>query len=241
MELFVLDTETTGNKGVPLWSASNRLLQLVTFHPKSGDWFIRYVNYTDDFYIPHDNGLIHNITLADLKNNGFPLEVVLTEWLDWMKARIVDNNVPLIVAHNAAFDRNVIRKALRHSELQMSFGKGAKRWSWRWFDSLLAFRVLYPKLPDFYEPKDKPYSLTTLTQHFLKIKTTKMHNAETDVKMLHQLFTEFIVPKLDEDWLKSSFLIAIEPELPSSSTFNVSFLPMTRHPLYYDGKNDCSL
>jgi DNA polymerase III epsilon subunit-like protein len=234
MEVFILDTETTGHKGVPIWNESNRLIQLVAYHPKSDEWFNRYINHGDDFYIPPNSGKIHNITMTDLKNNGLPLEDVLKDWVDWMKKHTLDK-VPLIVAHNAAFDRNVLRKAFRHSKFNASLGKGGSRWSWKWFDSLLAFRVLYPELSDLYEPKDKPYSLVTLCNHFLNITSSKFHNAEVDVKMLYKLYIEFLLPKLgniDE----SEFILPVEPILPASN-FNVSFLPVTRHPCYYDGNS----
>jgi DNA polymerase III epsilon subunit-like protein len=232
MEVFILDTETTGHKGVPIWHSSNRLIQLVTYHPKSNEWFNRYIYHGDDFYIPPNSGKIHNITMTDLKNNGLPLKTVLEEWITWMNSHLNDK-VPVIVAHNATFDRNVLRKAFRHSEFGESLGKGGSRWSWKWFDSLLAFRVLYPELSERYEPKDKPYSLVTLCQHFFGITSAKFHNAEVDVKMLYKLFNEMILPKIRS---MDDFILSIEPML-SSSNFNPSYLPITRHPCYYDGKS----
>ena len=189
--VFVFDTETTGQKGVPLWNDKNRVIQICAYHPHSGEMFMKLISYGPNFYIAPDNISIHKITPADLEASGEPPKEVLMGFLDFIEKN--KKGRPWMVAHSATFDHNVIRKML-YLILDRCYGRGGVELEWDLFCSLRFFRSEHPDLELITEPKDKPYALGSLCERFLGEKPEGLHNAAVDVKMLARLFLEIIVP-----------------------------------------------
>lgn len=202
--MFALDTETSGRPGIPLWHSQNRLLQVCIFHIESGDVFKHYVKYKDAFIIPPESTKIHGISNLTIESHGLDPERVLNDMLEWVKQRTKVGERPFIFAHNAEFDRNVLRVAIL-KYLGKEFGKGDREWNWDWFCTCLAARELLPEIDMEYEPKQKPFSLPNLCEHFFKERPSDLHNAVRDVQILTRLFKEVLLPRLPED--KSRFMI----------------------------------
>jgi DNA polymerase III epsilon subunit-like protein len=195
---FFLDTETTGQQGLPLWHPKNRLLQvaIVYVNGEKKEFFNRYVKYEDDFFIPEESTKIHKITNLTIQEHGLNPKQVLQEMLEWVQKR---SSKPEIYAHNAQFDRNVLRIAI-FRELGESYGEGGKEWSWKWYCTMKAARDLFPEIGKEYWPEDKPYSLGKLQSYFNEKGTLlkNLHNAMIDVQVLCELYLNAILPKVKD-------------------------------------------
>jgi DNA polymerase III epsilon subunit-like protein len=194
---YVLDTETSAQKGVPIWHPQNRLLQVCCYRAKDGAWFTRYINHGKDFYLHPGNVELHKIGVEQLQREGQSGAVVMRDLLDFL---FVEEEI-VIVAHNASFDLDVIMNALE-VELGRDFVL-ERQLKWHWFDTLTYFKLVHPDLGIIVEPSLRPYSLEKLCKRFLSKVSAHMHNAETDVSMLLTLFKDVVLPNLHAaDWGK---------------------------------------
>lgn len=188
---IVTDTETSGQSGLPIWHKDNRVIQIVSEHPQTGEVFKRLINYGPDFYLAPKNVNIHKIGILDLQNKGVPPEEALDEFLEFQNSHCGDE--PFWISHNATFDWNMIRIMLARYK-GISFGRGASEWRVKVFCTLLFFKTEFPDLQYLSKPEDRPYSLSKLYSHFFKEKKEDAHNALVDVQMLTRLFREIILP-----------------------------------------------
>ena len=192
--VFILDTETSGRHGIPLWHPLNRLLQICILDQGTGDIFKYYIKYSDGFFITPESTEIHGISNFTIESEGVAPGVVLTEMLEWVKKRS-PNGPPKVVAHNAQFDRNVLRVAL-FRELGLDFGKWGREWDWEWECSMQAARELLPDPGLELFPEEKPYSLGVLYNFYFHEKPQGLHNAVRDVQALSRLYSEIIALRL---------------------------------------------
>jgi DNA polymerase III epsilon subunit-like protein len=194
---LTIDTETSGQRGVPLWHPNHRLIQISCLCSETREWYKSLISYGDDFYLHPQNVDLHKIGMQDLIQMGKPGPDVMRGLVDF--ANKGDKKV-LLVAHNAPFDWAVIRFAIQR-ELGLQYGRGGKDLGWLCFDTLHWFRDNYPDLGLGMDPASRPYSLEKLCVHFLGIKPEGMHNADKDVEMLDMLFERVILPNL-VNWQK---------------------------------------
>ncbi len=195
--LFLIDTETTGDKGVPLCHKNSQILQICILHVTSDKWFRALSNPSDDLYIPPESVQKHRIGREELTQNGKKAKEVMLEMEKWVKMKS-NNKTPLMTAHNSLFDRTMVMKTW-YEQLGKSFGRDCKKHNWVWLDTLEAFRDKCPELTKKYHLKEMPFSLGTLMEHYLpEINMSTAHNAETDVKALKLLFIKILLPKLPE-------------------------------------------
>jgi DNA polymerase III epsilon subunit-like protein len=206
--VFILDTETSGRKGIPLWHPLNRLLQICILHEGSGDVFKHYIKYDDGFFITPESTKIHGISNATIEAEGIPPKVALTNMLEWVKERQPPTPPPEVIAHNASFDRNVLRVAM-HRYMGVDFGKWAKEWDWRWYCTVTAARELLPEPGLELFPNEQPYSLGVLYHFYFKETPAGLHNAIEDVKALSRVYNELILPKLTTPEIKEKYRIGV--------------------------------
>lgn len=204
--VFILDTETSGRVGIPLWHANNRLLQVCILHEESGDIFKHYIKYDDSFFVTPESTKIHGISNLTLASEGISPKVVLEKMLQWVTERCPPDDSPQVIAHNAHFDRDVLRIAI-FRELGLDFGRGGREWNWRWYCTILAARELLPDPGLELFPEEQPYSLGVLYNFYFNEKPDGLHNAVRDVQALRRLYNEIILPKLTTDELKEKFRV----------------------------------
>lgn len=208
---FFVDVETSGQKGMPIWNPKARVIQLSAYHPHTDTWYNRLVKYDDNFFVPAGSVAIHRISSLDLINGGFSPVEVMRGFLDFLEEKS-EGGDQILVAHNASFDRNMIRKMI-NQYLKLSYGRGAGDWKAVFFDTLVAFRTIHPELELYSKPSGQPYSLSSLARTFFgkAAMSGTFHNAETDVKTLYRLFMEKLLPKCPilqtSDWRNCKFFI----------------------------------
>ena len=202
---FILDTETSGRTGIPLWDPANRILQICILHTESDDVFKHYFKYDDGFVVTPESTNIHGISNLTLESEGVSPKIVLRRMLEWVAERSPD---PEVIAHNASFDRDVIRIALLR-ELDETFGIGGRELNWRWYCSVLAAREVLPEPGLEFFPAEKPYSLGVLYEFYFKEKLSGAHNAVVDVKGLWRLYRETILPKITTEEIKEKYRIGV--------------------------------
>lgn len=205
---FVFDTETSGQKGVPLWHPQNRLLQVAIVQLDTGEWFNRKVKWEDGHYLTPENVAVHKITQQDLQENGEPPEKVARELLDWINERAKDRKI-LMIAHNAGFDYETLRKFL-YTALHLSFGPSGADLNWAVFDTLPAVKDLHPELQVQYWPDERPHSLGKLATHFYELNTEGLHDAGRDVEVLCRIYKEKIKPRLTDCPTRTKYVLRLK-------------------------------
>ena len=193
--MFFLDTETSGRKGLALWHPKNRLLQVaIIWVGENVETFNRYIKYDDGFFIPEESTDIHNITNLTINSQGVPVKIALQDMLTWVGER---SQSPQIYAHNAEFDRNVLRIAL-FRELGLDYGREGKEWSWKWYCTLEASRDLLPEVGKEFWPEEKPYSLKQLCTYNKTTPPDDLHNAIRDTQVLKEFYLSVLQPKIKD-------------------------------------------
>ena len=208
-DIIIVDTETSGLKGVPIFHPNNRLIQISALHLNTGEKFNRYLSYGEDFIIPPGSIDIHHIKNETLKTQGIPAKDALIEFDKW-KNKFTKPRI--LVAHKASFDETIIRIAYIRE-----FGKKytALNFKEEWLCTLILFKKAYPNLEREIEPKDQPYSLGKLCYTFLNKTFKDMHNSDVDVKALSEMFKYAIEKELVSSTNYKQFLLP--PPLPRSS------------------------
>jgi DNA polymerase III epsilon subunit-like protein len=209
--VFILDTETSGRKGIPLWHPLNRLLQICILHEGSSDVFKHYIKYDDGFFITPESTKIHGISNSTIEAEGVSPKVALSNMLVWVKQRQSCSLPPEVIAHNASFDRNVLRVAM-HRFMGLDFGKWAEEWDWIWYCTVTAARELLPEPGLELFPNEQPYSLGVLYNFYFKETPAGLHNAVEDVKALSRVYNELILPKLTTPEIKEKYRIGTPPD-----------------------------
>lgn len=216
--IFVFDTETKGFQGIPLYHPLNELIQISVLDLHTHEKFRRYCKPDNPIIVP-ENYNIHKISPAILESSGIPTAQVLSELDQFLRKDGMEKQI-VLVAHNCSFDAFILMKEYllkcgkfhgfhRHSKLDFLF-----------LDSLGAMRTLFPELADQYWPKEKPYSMETLMEHFYpRVDINNTHNADFDVQILSCLFVNKIYPRLGSDWKTWPFFLNFSsiPAAPSNT------------------------
>lgn len=205
VSLFVIDTETTGTQGVPFWFKQNQIIQYAVLSLEELTWYDQFVNAfdsPDDLRIPLENIRKHHISKRMVLEHGIPLKEGLVESRKFKK-EAAKGKVIINIAHNAQFDYDMLMKSW-HEQCDRSFEEGCDQDEEYYFDTLLAFKTLYPEIGQQCLKSDGPYKLANIAKYFMpEVNMEAAHNASVDVYCLGSLFTNWIYPKLDkEDWTK---------------------------------------
>ena len=187
--IFVGDTETNGFIGIPPYK--QEILQICFYCISSNEWFT-YICDPGLKYISPESINCHRITLKTIQDNGKPSKLIFTDFLEWVNKNTLPNTTPLMMAHNARFDHDVLMKSL-----DLILKVREKKLSWKWYCTLEAVKRLYPEIQEEFFPNEKPHSLGTLMEYFFPNYniTGSTHNAQTDVMCLTKIIQEKLIPK----------------------------------------------
>lgn len=207
--MFILDTESSGYIGCPVFHPSHRIIQLSCICLLDQDRFNYYIKYKDGFKIPAASTEIHHITNAMIQEKGEYLEVVLKLFIDWILSKTYHQQTntyitPVFIAHCAKFDRDLLYKFL---STVFTCGKEGIDLGFVFIDSHELAVILFPEVRDnAYDPsyqndtlKGQPYKLQSLIKHFYGKILGEFHNSEFDCKCLAKLFMEKFLPKIWEE------------------------------------------
>ncbi len=197
--LFVCDTETTGQQGLPLFHKNNQILQIVICHLASQSWYKQICNPGDHIHITKTNTDCHKIGRFLIERFGIPLEDALMKFISFVNEKS-DGKQVVIVTHNASFDMFMVLKGFIEY-LRMYLGINSSNHKWLWLCSLESIRALHPELDRKFFPFERPYKLTHLMAHFFPdYNFTQAHNAQADVEALIMLLTDIILPELNRKY-----------------------------------------
>ena len=174
---IVFDLETTGFRGLPLFSEFNRIVQIcaidISDHTRVFNTFV----YPGG-KIPHFSSQIHNIYDKDIENAP-TIEDVLKQFetfFEFKKYKTVE-----LIAHNANwFDAPILRKEYRRAKRDFPSNV-------IFFDTLPFFRKQYPGL--------EKYNLSYLHKHFFYKEIENAHRADADVGALLKLYVNYVCDK----------------------------------------------
>lgn len=204
---FVVDTETSGYPGLPSFHHKHKLIQLAGFSILDRSVFNKYVKYPSPFKLLKQSTKIHNISPQTLENQGESLESVINDFFTWINNVCVQFSSsrpkkPLLIAHSAHFDRNMIYKCIH-----WDIGKDGINLDLNWICSLELARKFYPELKDnAFKPeynnslcKSQPYCLASLGKAFYGVVDGNFHDAVFDCKCLAKIFIERLLPHIWKD------------------------------------------
>ncbi len=224
-EIFLIDLETSGFKGMVVGHESNQIVQICGVHLRSGDVFESICKPWDEFKISPLSTAIHNIGQQQIDVEGRPRHFVMERFLVWVKTRTLPGKKVLMIAHNASFDRDVLYKSLPEDP-----GKGGALLGWHWYCTLEAVKRYFPEI--YWSRPDGPHKLMNLTRYFfptfLPKKGGTFHSAVFDCGCLRRIFIQKILPlemeKYGENWTESS--INLLSYVPPSGPLQVKMLTL---------------
>ncbi len=205
ISIFVIDTETTGTQGVPFWFKQSQIIQYAVLSLEDLSWYDRLVipfENHKDLHIPLENISKHHISRQMVLEQGTPLKQGLQESRQFKK-EIAKSKIIINVAHNAQFDYDMLMKSW-HEQCDRSFEEGCEQDEEYYFDTLAAFKDLYPEIGQECLRSQGPYKLSAIVKYFMpEANMEAAHNASVDVYALGSLFCNYLLPKLDPtDWTK---------------------------------------
>lgn len=209
---IVIDTETTGSAGIPTFHPKHQVVQICALHLGSKDTFMRYCRPSEGLQIPSNSTDIHKIGQMVVQTIGVSQQEAMVGLKEFVASHAEGRPV-VMIAHNAPFDQQMVTKTLE-SELREYSGINYKDHPWKWFDTLVAFRELYPEIDREHWPEERPYSLGSLMEKFHpQHEMEDAHNAMADVVALSMLFVCQLVPKLGQrPILESKYITTYEAE-----------------------------
>jgi len=168
-DYVVFDLETTGFRGMPLFSPYHRVLQIAAMRVSTGETFAAFVDAGFE-EVPAASTRIHGIAAEDLRG----AEGIARVW-ERLQAALSMTEKTVLVAHNAdGFDAPVLRKEV-----------GAVKY--RFFDTLPFLRRACPGL--------KSYALGAVFAHFNGgAPLDGAHRADADVQALAAVFRRAVLP-----------------------------------------------
>lgn len=176
---IVYDLETSGFRGMPMFSHYHKILQICAKCVNTGKTFVSFVNPHFRGNIPPYSTKIHNIRKSDVVN-AKPIDQVLRDLYDFFEFdKYVD--VELIAHNNDFFDKLIIMKEYKN------LGVDEVPTNVVFWDSLPWLRANYPSLTS--------YNLGNLYQHFYKENISNAHRADADVDALVRIYKDKIEPK----------------------------------------------
>lgn len=221
---IVLDTETTGAKGLNTWSKEHQVVQIACLHLQSRRTLCTYIKPPKGVVVPGRSTNIHKMGNEVLYAIGLDLKDGLLTLKDFVKEVSKPNDQVVIVAHNAMFDKLMITKSLA-SELDEQHGLNFVNHPWLWFDTLSAMRKLYSDIEKDVWPDEQPFKLDHLMKRFYPFLNLKhSHNAMIDVAATSLLFINQIRPRLNGSFLESRFFTICELNTPRGKSLRLKLI-----------------
>lgn len=156
------DTETTGIR-----PEVDHIIELAAYDPVEDRFFSELIH--PGCPIPPEATAIHQIT-DEMVANAPPFSEIGARFIEWCHGDVI-----LIAHNNDSFDLPFLKSSFQRNSLEMP--------SWRFLDSLKWSRRYRPDLPR--------HSLQFLREVY-GIAANQAHRALDDVKVLHQLFSQYI-------------------------------------------------
>lgn len=175
----VYDLETSGFRGMPMFSYYHKILQICAKSLETNKTFMEFANPHFRGIIPPQSTHVHKIFKADVVN-AKPIDQVLRqmyEFFEFEKYTVVE----LIAHNNEYFDKLIIMKEYKN------LGVDEVPANVVFWDTLPWLRANYQGL--------KSYRLEDLYQYFYKEKISNAHRADADVDALVRIYNEKIAPK----------------------------------------------
>ena len=177
---IIYDLETSGFRGMPMFSAYHKILQICAKCLDTGQVFSAFVNPQFRGNLPPHSTNIHNIAKADVVN-AQPIDIVLRDMYNFFK---FDDyvSVEMIAHNNDYFDKLIIMKEYKTLKTPEQVPNNVVFW-----DSLPWLRANYKGL--------ESYRLEDLYQYFYKVPIANAHRADADVDALARIYIDKIAPK----------------------------------------------
>lgn len=193
VEFFIIDTETTGCAGIPIWHPNNCMIQLSIRHLASGQEYQTFcIPSLENWGVPAESTLLHTITRSRVLNEGKPINLALKDFFSFIHTHNVHGKKVCLVAHNAPFDIQILFKECEFAQVKHDINNSL---DYIYYDTLEAFRSLYPEIGNNSSPSQRPYRLENLVSYFLrKTQLEKYHDASFDTLMLTKLFIHHLLP-----------------------------------------------
>ena len=212
-KVLIWDTETTGN------GRDQRLTQIAVLDPTSNEIFNRYVKVDGALFGPYCPNKEEMI--AKCASEGKDLGLVVQEFVAWINEKQRDASV-LLYAHNANFDRRVIKKAWKmlHSDQDPPPDPPWHAWtfacSYEFTNAKKVNAAIRPELQIPYKQR----SIKALTRAY-SIKTDKLHFADADCqaewKVIWNLFAERTGSSCNEEIYNSIISWGTQGEIPKNA------------------------
>lgn len=180
---ILYDLETSGFKGMPMFSDRHKILQICAFCLETRQTFNSFVNPNFESGIPAYSSRIHNIHQSDVEKAS-SIEVVLTQMYEFFNFSFYDT-IELIAHNNKYFDELMIMKEYKTVPNQFVP------------DNV----VFWDTLPWLRENKQglDSYRLEDLYYYFFKKKIDNAHRADADVLALTEIYQKHIEPFRDKE------------------------------------------
>ncbi len=215
---FMIDTETSGCEGIPIYHPMNQLIEVYSEDLISNNIFHHFCLPYPEFPLAQQSSKLHHIPLSKLHEEGVEPNSLMQGLIQFTQEHTKPNTQVLKIAHSADFDQCMVYKLLPFS----IFGKQCKTLNWEWFDTCAALKHYYPEIeknkykPEFKAPPilGRPYRLDALMLHFYpNFSKSGFHSAEFDATALKLLFINQILPLEKENIYKkrSKFFLSYTP------------------------------
>lgn len=176
MAWIVFDLETSGFKGLPMFSKCHEIIQIAA---RSSDdkRFSTFVQPRHICSIPPQSSAIHNICDEDLEGAPDIKDAVKTMFEHFGLQR--GDSIRLVAHNNTWFDCPQLRRVCEE-ELWPEI---------EFFDTLPWFRQ---------HEEFKSNTLSAIYNTLYETEIENMHRADVDVDALHRIYKEHVLPQLDE-------------------------------------------
>lgn len=174
---IIYDLETTGFCPMPKFSNYSKVVQICALCVETGEMFMEFVNPYFKGGIPSASTLIHNIK-AEHVDNAPPIDLVLERMYRFFCFNKYDI-VELIAHNNSKFDELILMKeykTVKNSYLPDNVV---------FWDSIIWLRDNYML---------ESYALGNVYKHFYGENFDNAHRADEDVKALHRIYVDHILP-----------------------------------------------
>lgn len=162
--LVVFDVESTG-----VDTTSDEIIQIAAIKLEKNGEVTKFEEFIKPQKLVGSSAKVHGFTDEFLNNNGRKAEVVLMEFLEFIKDKV-------IVGHNVQYDLSILKSVLKRLSIEEYNIKG-------YYDTLDLSRKLYPRL--------KNHKLDTLSA-FLNTKQKPSHDAMDDILATKEILFSMI-------------------------------------------------
>lgn len=214
---IIYDLETTGFKGMPMFSCYHKVIQICALCIETNLFFAEFIDPQFRGGIPTPSTKIHNITNEDIKR-AYPLDIVLKRMYNFFCFEKY-KQVEMIAHNNQYFDELMLMKEYNALKNISFMPKNIVFW-----DTL-------PWLRDHYTFES--YNLGNLYKTFFKKDFENAHRADADVLALKEIYVNFILPERFKENDSLSEIQLIEQMIKNDTLTSIRFMGDWRAYLCY--------